>query len=113
MADWYVANLGLHIVREVPGRMVFLADSEGVVVMELYTNRDAAQLELQKVEPLSLHIAFEVSDPATAAEELVRAGASIEVPVEQVGNDTMVMLRDPFGLPLQLVRRGEKMRRNS
>ena len=102
MADWYV--------RDVPEKMTFLADADGTVILELYNNSSAAHLPLTDTEPLALHIAFEVPDPESAADELVRAGATVEVPLQSVGDDTMVMLRDPFGLPLQLVKRGRPMR---
>ncbi len=111
MADWYVRHLGLTVVRDVPEKMIFLADADGKVILELYNNTSAGNLPLNDTEPLALHIAFVVSDPESAADELVRAGATMEVPLQTVGDDTMVMLRDPFGLPLQLVKRGKPMRR--
>ncbi len=108
--DWYVANIGLKVVRDVPGKMVFLADTHGVVMMEVYSNPNAQQLDFARTDPLAVHVAFEVENPAADAETLVAAGASIHDPYKTAGEDSMVMLRDPFGLGLQLVKRGRPMR---
>jgi catechol 2,3-dioxygenase-like lactoylglutathione lyase family enzyme len=110
VVEWYVRHLGLQVVRDVPGKMAFLADAHGVVMMEVYSNPNAGQLDFAATDPLAVHVAFEVEDPAAAAEELVGAGASIHDPFKTAGDDTMVMLRDPFGIGLQLIRRGTPMR---
>jgi catechol 2,3-dioxygenase-like lactoylglutathione lyase family enzyme len=110
VVDWYTANLGLIVVRDVPGNMAFLADSNGVVVLEIYSNQAADRTDFTELGPLAFHLAFEVADPAAAARELEAAGARIEEPFKYAGDDSMVMLRDPFGLPLQLVHRGKPMR---
>ncbi len=107
---WYVEHLGLRVVREVPGAMAFLADADGTVVFELYNNRDAGRIDFPKTDTLALHIAFEVDDPRTAADELVAGGASVAEAYKEVGDDAMIMLRDPFGVGLQLVHRGTRMR---
>ncbi len=107
---WYVEHLGLHVVREIPGGMAFLADAGGTVVFELYNNENAGRIDFPATEPLALHIAFEVDDPRTAAEQLVAAGATVAEAYKEVGDDSMIMLRDPFGVGLQLVRRGTRMR---
>lgn len=109
--DWYVANLGLELIRDKPGKMAFLADSQGVTMLEVYSNPNAGRLDLAATDPLAVHIAFEVDDPAADADALVAAGATIHDPYKAAGDDSMVMLRDPFGLGLQLVKRGQSMRR--
>ena len=40
MADWYVAHLGMRVVRQVDGppHTRFLADAAGATVVELYEN---------------------------------------------------------------------------
>ncbi len=107
---WYVEHLGLHVVREVPGAMAFLADAGGTVVFELYNNENAGRIDFAATDPLALHVAFEVEDPRAAAEELVAAGATVAEKYKEVGDDSMIMLRDPYGVGLQLVRRGTRMR---
>lgn len=108
--DWYVENLGLKVVRDVPGKMAFLADANGVVMLEVYRNSGAPQLAFSQTDALAFHMAFEVDDAAESAERLVQAGATIVDPFKRAGDDAMVMLRDPFGVALQLVQRGNPMR---
>lgn len=108
---WYVQNLGLRVVRDVPGKMAFLADAGGAVMLEVYQNPNADRLDYAATDPLAFHIAFEVEDPQDCARQLVDAGATVVDPFKRAGDDTMVMLRDPFGMALQLVHRGARMRR--
>ena len=109
--QWYVENLGLTVVRDVPEKMAFLADANGIVMLEVYHNPNAERLDYAATDPLAFHVAFEVADPKAAAEQLVEAGATIVDPFKRAGDDEMVMLRDPFGMALQLVHRGTQMRR--
>ena len=105
-ADWYRANLGMTTVREVPGKMIFLADEAGTVVFELYSNPEAPHLDPHRMHALTLHVAFAVDDVEQEARRLVESGCSITDPVKSVGNDTLAMLRDPHGVSIQLVHRG-------
>jgi len=108
-ARWYVDNLGLEVVHAVPGEKSFLADGSGAVVFELYDNSGAPHLQLREVAPLSFHVAFAVDDISAAAARLVEAGAEVVQPLVEVDGDRLIMLRDPFGLSLQLVRRRAPM----
>ena len=108
---WYVENLGLSVVRDVPGKMAFLADAGGIVILEIYSNENAGRLDFAATDPLAVHLAFEVDDPEEAARRLQEVGATVHDPPKRAGDDSMVMLRDPFGLALQLVHRGRRMRR--
>ena len=57
-----------------------------------------------------MHLAFCVSDVPTAVEKLTDAGATIFSDYETaVSGDEMAMLRDPWGIPLQLMKRAEPM----
>ena len=97
VAEWYVKHLGFHLARHAggPGNTHFLADEAGHVV-----------LDYQSMHPLMLHVAFVVEDMAATHERLCRAGAvSFSAPETSPSGDQFAMLRDPFGLPLQLVRR--------
>ena len=108
---WYTENLGVTVIRDVPGKMSFLADSEGQVIMEVYSNPDAPVLDFKETHFLTLHVAFEADDPENAARALVAAGARIVDPAKKAGEDILIMLKDPFGLSLQLIKRGTRMRR--
>jgi len=109
VSDWYVRNLGFRIARLAggPGNTHFLADEAGRVVLELYHNPAAPQPDYAGMHPLMLHVAFAVDDMVAAYDRLLNAGAtSFSAPETTPSGDQFAMLRDPFGLPIQLVRRG-------
>ena len=108
VAAWYVQHLGCRVARLVGGEAQtrFIADAAGHVVFELYHNRRAAQPDYRSMHPLMLHVAFAVEDVAQTQARLLAAGATHESgPDVASSGDVFAMLRDPFGLPLQLVRR--------
>lgn len=106
---WYVENLGLIVVRSVPTAMSFLADRSGRVVFELYENRGRPLMDFHGTDPLTFHVAFVVDDVEAAARRLVDAGAKVAEPLKEVAGDRLIMLRDPFGMGLQLVNRRSPM----
>lgn len=110
VTDWYVRHLGLTVVRRTDGGMVFLADPTGRVVAEFYSNPAAAVLDFHSSHPLTLHLAFLAEDPDAMAERLIAAGATVaEAAKTTPAGDRMVMLRDPFGICVQLIRRAAPM----
>ncbi len=114
MADWYCENLGMRVVKEGPppvnGR--FIADSGGKMMLEIYTNPPDAIPDYRSMNPLCLHIAFMVDDVKAVQEKLVAAGAALVEPVSTTSSgDRIAMLRDPWGVPIQFVKRAEPMLR--
>jgi catechol 2,3-dioxygenase-like lactoylglutathione lyase family enzyme len=107
-AEWYTRNLGMRIVRRVPGatQTHFIADGAGRVVLELYRQTKAPVPDYFAMDPMVLHVAFMVSDIAAERQRLLSAGAQAvgEVAVSESG-DQLAMLRDPWGLAIQLVKR--------
>ena len=110
MADWWVANLNMRVVRasDGPPWMRFLADSTGRVVMEIYTNPQGPVPAYSEQHPLVLHIAFAVDDAGATIERLVSAGAAV-VSYQTSGNDRLAMLRDPWGVVIQICQRAVPM----
>ena len=106
---WYVENLNLRVVRSVPGAASFLADAAGRVVLELYANDSAARLDFANQHFLSFHLAFAVHDIKATAQQLIEAGAQIAEDYRVAGDDELMMLRDPFGVCIQLVHRTQPM----
>ena len=106
---WYCQNLNMTVLRS--GESVrFLGDSTGRLIFELYTNRAAEIPDYGQVHPLTMHLAFCVSDVPAAIEKLTEAGATIFSDYEIANSgDEMAMLRDPWGIPLQLMKRAEPM----
>lgn len=107
MAAWYVEHLGMRIVRriEVAPHVHFLADAQGRVVLEIYNNVLDPVPDYRAMHPLRFHLAFAASDPDAARAALVAAGATAVDELTQPDGSRLLMLRDPWGLPLQLCRR--------
>ena len=62
------------------------------------------------MNPLSLHVAFMVEDVDAVKSALIAAGAtSVGDVTVTAGGDRLAMLRDPWGLPIQFVKRAEPM----
>ena len=107
MAAWYVEHLGMRVVRSVSSSpyMHFLADAAGRLVIEIYNNPADAVPDYAAMHPLRFHLAFVADDPDAARAALVAAGAT---PVDEqtlADGSRLLMLRDPWGLPLQLCKR--------
>jgi len=112
VAQWYVTHLGCLVKRSsgAPGYAHFLADSSGSVMLEIYNHPRLKTPVYRKMDSLLLHLAFCSEEPAADRDRLVTAGATVE---EDLGTtpagDVVVMLRDPWGFPIQLVRRAKPM----
>jgi glyoxylase I family protein len=107
MAAWYVEHLGMRIVRRNTAApyIHFLADANARVVMEIYSNAADAVPDYGAMHPLRFHVAFAAPDPDVARAALVAAGATFVDEQALPDGSRLVMLRDPWGLPLQLCKR--------
>ncbi len=107
VAAWYVEHLGLEIVRHipVPTQTHFLADDAGETVLEIYCNPPEQVPEYAAMNPLLFHIAFVSTSPAEDSARLIAAGASWVEEIKIPDGSHLVMLRDPWGLAMQLCRR--------
>ena len=108
MAAWYVEHLGMRVVRRVqtPPYMHFLADADGRAVIEIYSNPTADPVpDYAAMHPLRFHLAFAAPAPDAARAELVAAGATFVDEQALADGSRLLMLRDPWGLPLQLCKR--------
>lgn len=112
MGRWYVEHLGLTVKRrtvEEPWAH-FMADDSGTFMFEIYTNRDVAIPDYQETVPPNFYLALTSDDPEADLLRLKMAGATVVDEVETTpGGDVMAMLRDPWGVPLQLVKRADPM----
>ena len=112
MATWYCENLGMKVIREgpPPANMRFISDAGGNMMLELYNNPPDAVPDYRSMNPLSLHIAFMVDDVKSITKKLIAAGATIAVDVNTTpAGDELVILRDPWGVPIQFLNRAEPM----
>jgi catechol 2,3-dioxygenase-like lactoylglutathione lyase family enzyme len=108
MADWYVKNLDCTLARsgDAPAHMRFLKDGSGSVLVELYRNPKVGVPDYAAMDPLLLHLAFLSENPAADRDRLVAAGARlVDDLVTTPSGDQLVMLRDPWSIALQLVKR--------
>jgi predicted enzyme related to lactoylglutathione lyase len=111
MSDWYEENMGLEVVKKSDEQpyMTFLADDSGRVMIEIYKNPVDEVPEYKKMNPLIVHIAYVSEDPAKDKDRLVKAGAKVESDEHLDDGSHLVMLRDPWGVCIQLCKRGTPM----
>lgn len=111
-AKWYCQNLSFSIKREadLPCPVRFLADETGQVMLEIYNNPVVETPDYASMDPLLLHIAFCCEDLLSTVERLIAAGAvRVSGPEIIASGDELAMLRDPWGLAIQLVNRANPM----
>ncbi len=112
LADWYVEHLGMRVKRatSAPAFARFLADDGDAVMIEVYNNPLVDVPDYRTLDPLKLHLAFRTDDVAATRGRLMAAGATPEGDVVVSGaGDHLAMLRDPWGLAIQLVWRRDPM----
>ena len=110
MADWYVKHLGCTVARSGgrPNNARFL--QAGPVLIELYQSTNAPTPDYHALHPSQLHLAFVSEHPAADRDRLVAAGTKVfEDVFHNAAGDELVMLRDPWGVGLQLVKRAVPM----
>ena len=107
MAAWYVEHLGMRVVRQSPDppHIHFLADAAGRAVIEIYRNAGDAIPDYAAMNPIRFHIAFAATDPDAAGAALVTVGATFIDERTMPDGSRLLMLRDPWGIPLQLCKR--------
>jgi catechol 2,3-dioxygenase-like lactoylglutathione lyase family enzyme len=108
LARWYVHHLGMRIKRaqSEPPFGHFLADDGDSVMLEFYNNPTLPVPAYGTMNSLAFHLAFLAEDVDAAVDRLVSAGAVAEgaVKLNDTG-DRIGMVRDPWGIPVQLVSR--------
>ncbi len=112
VATWYERHLGMKAVRSLgaPSFTHFLADSAGSVLVEVYRNDHLTVPDYRSMDPLVLHLAFSTVRLDEERARLLDAGATAEgeVTLSPRGN-RLAMLRNPWGLAIQLAHRHEPM----
>lgn len=110
--EWYRDILGMKVIRrgDPKAGAVFLADSSGKTVVEIYRNKRIPVPDYRKMDPLFFHIAFQIQDVSAEMSRLRETGAvSVSGPDHLENGDIIAMMRDPWGVPFQLVNRAEPM----
>ena len=111
MAKWYIENCQMTAVIAVQTAPYahFLADATGRVIIEIYSNPDFPIPDYTAEHPSRLHFAFAVEDAGTVKDKLTAAGATVETDDTLEDGSHLVMMRDPWGLALQLCQRAKVM----
>ena len=112
VAGWYVEHFGFVIKRsaDAPVPVRFLADSSGQVILEIYNNPKVPVPDYASMDPLTLHIAFVCEDVPGSVKRCLAAGATTVTEAETLDNgDELAMLRDPWGLCIQMAKRGSPL----
>ncbi len=106
-ARWYVDHLHFNVVRQRDDAPFthFLADDTGRVIVELYTNPAAPIPPYAATPPLCFHIAIVSHDARADRARLETAGATFAHEDALPDGSLLLMLRDPWGVPLQLCQR--------
>lgn len=107
VADWYIKNCGLTAPVALTAKPFtrFLADDTGRVFIEIYSNPDAPMPDYASMSHLQYHLAFAVKDAGVEQERLMAAGCSLVEELNPQPGTRLIMLRDPFGIALQLCQR--------
>jgi glyoxylase I family protein len=110
VAAWYCRHCGLRAVRHIPEPVQthFLADN-GRTVLEIYCNPPDQVPDYRNLDPLLFHLALASSDPVADTKRLVAAGAVFVSELRLEDGTHLVMLRDPWGLALQLCKRAREL----
>jgi len=111
MAAWYADHLGMTVAHRIegPAHTHFLADDAGTVMLEIYRNPPDAVPDYASMDPLILHVAFVSDSPARDRDRLISAGATLLSDMRLDDGSHIVMLRDPWGLAIQLCKRARPM----
>src|SRR6185312_4676572 len=110
MADWYVKHLGATVARAggAPQHGRFM--KVGGVLFEIYNNPAVTMPDYEDTEVMQMHLAFSSENLKADRDRLVKAGARVIEDVSTTpGGDEIMMLRDPWNLPIQFVKRKEPM----
>ena len=114
MAAWYEENMQLKIVRKYEDKADthFLADSSGDTVLEIYNNPPDEVPDYKNMNPLIVHLAFVSKDAEADKQRLLKAGATFVEDVKPADGSLLVMMKDPWGISIQLCQRAKAMLRS-
>ncbi|MCC9137256.1 VOC family protein [Pontibacter silvestris] len=111
MTAWYTEHLGMKVVRQAQEApyTTFIADDSGRIMIEVYLNPADEVPDYRNMNPLLVHLAYVSENPDVDKDKLIAAGASLISDQKLEDGSHLVMLRDPWGLAVQLCKRGKPM----
>jgi uncharacterized glyoxalase superfamily protein PhnB len=111
-AQWFVDNLGFKLMYkgDPPGNTRFIIDEKNNMMMELYNNTKFPRLNFPNMNYMAIHFAFMADSIEQVKEKLLAAGATLAEDIQVTpSGDKVLMLRTPWGLPIQFVERANPM----
>ena len=106
-AKWYSENLGFTVIQDgaAPAYAVFTADAGKRLMFELFQFKQYPVQDFRAIHPGSLHVGIMVDDIDTARDLLTRAGATVVELHHSAQGDSFLVMRDPWGFPLHVLKR--------
>jgi len=111
-AKWFTENLGMIIKREgkAPSYGMFISDSGENMMLELYQQKDYPVIGFDSLSHMTIHLAFMTDNIEAVKEKLLNTGAKVVEDITKTASgDFVLMMRDPFGMPTQFVKRANPM----
>ena len=103
LITWWCDNLGFR--RSAP-KSAFIIDDSGEMGLEVYrTGETPASPDYKSMNSMTFHVAFLSEDVKADADRLVKAGATLEKITLENPAFHMAILRDPWGVAIQLCKR--------
>jgi glyoxylase I family protein len=108
-AQWWIDHVGFCVVwrNEDAPFTHFLADDSGRVIMELYSAPAVPFWSQGDLPAGSFHVAVVAADARHERTRLEKAGATLQSENVFPDGTCLVMLRDPWGVSLQLCQRAK------
>ncbi|NLW50594.1 MAG: VOC family protein [Candidatus Brocadiaceae bacterium] len=109
MGAWYAEHLGFRIVvrnGDNDQGSTWLADDAGALLIELGATPTTPPVDFASLAPLQVHLAVASEDAEEDSRRLQAAGAAFVERCASAPGDTILLLRDPWGMAIQLVQRG-------
>lgn len=109
MVEWYSKHLHMpiHVVNTEPIYVAFFGETPSV--LEVYDNPDEDALDFKTIPPAAFHLAFYSDDLEEDSTRLCSHGATQLDGAPDKNGYGLMMLRCPWGLPIQLCRRKEPL----
>jgi glyoxylase I family protein len=111
MVNWYCRHLGFRIIKQIKEApyTAFLTDDSGTIMIEVYCNPVNQVPAYRQMDPLLVHLAFVSESPENDRDRLLKAGADLVSEQFLEDGSYLIMMRDPWGLAIQLCKRGIPM----
>ena len=108
---WYRDNFGFVAICDatVGPFTIFSSDAGKHLMFELYHFPQYPIVDFQKLNPFSMHVAFATNNVAGARDGLTKGGASFIEFHNTAQGDSVLVLRDPWGMPIHIVKRVKPM----